>query len=258
MNILAKVLAITAYAGSKKLVKMTEEMLTNFAQCALETIDEVTTIAINNKADTSIKRGLVDWHAFNETNEGFGRAINLAIQREIIEPPNTKIIDHAGKATSMGLKSDYTHVLVLNNDLQFPDHRWLLHLLSECEGNLVLSPTTDITATPDARAEGPVDEAPIRSSQVSAFCWLVPVAVIHKIRKKFGWNLFHPDFSNYGSDDVTGAVLRTLVARQPFKVVRRAWVKHLKAQTANELGVRAGDPAVLQRIKNFKRAHRLV
>lgn len=258
MNILAKVLAITAYAGSKKLVKMTEEMLTNFAQCALETIDEVTTIAINNKADTSIKRGLVDWHAFNETNEGFGRAINLAIQREIIEPPNTKIIDHAGKATSMGLKSDYTHVLVLNNDLQFPDHRWLLHLLSECEGNLVLSPTTDITATPDARAEGPVDEAPIRSLQVSAFCWLVPVAVIHKIRKKFGWNLFHPDFSNYGSDDVTGAVLRTLVARQPFKVVRRAWVKHLKAQTANELGVRAGDPAVLQRIKNFKRAHRLV
>jgi hypothetical protein len=145
----------------------------------------------------------------------------------------------------------------LNNDLQFPDHKWLLHLLNEVEGNLVLSPTTDITASPDARAEGPVEEAPIRSSQVSAFCWLVPVATIKKIRKKFGFPLFHPDFSNYGSDDVSGGILRSLVSRKPFKVVPRSFVRHLKAQTANELGVKPGQPEVLQRIRNFFRAHRL-
>jgi hypothetical protein len=214
-------------------------------------------LAVNNAAERPVSRGLYNWHAHNEENEGFGRAINLAIQREIIDPPKTKIVGLDGVAKSMALKVDFTHVLVLNNDLEFPDNSWLLPLLSACEGDLVLSPTTDITATPDARAEGSVDADPRRSAQVSAFCWLVPVTTIIKIRKKFGWNLFHPEFSNYGSDDVTGLVLRSLVSKKPFKVVPRSFVKHLKGQTANELGVRPGDPKVLQRIASFKRAHKL-
>jgi len=239
------ILAITAYTGSRKLVKMTNDMLTRFRFCALEIIDDVTVIGINNNADEPVQRTLLDWHAFNEANEGFGRAINMGIQREIFDPPGAPA------------RKPYTHVLVLNNDLQFPDPKWLLHLVNEVEGDLVLSPTTDITATKDAVADGPQDAAPIRSSQVSAFCWLVPVTTIKKIRKKFGWNLFHPQFSNYGSDDCTSAVLRSLVSSKPFKVVCRSFVKHLKAQTANELGVRAGDPEVLQRLRNFKRVHRL-
>lgn len=257
------ILAVTPYTGSEKLVKMTEAMLDSFNRVVTMTrvLDPTTPpillVAVNNAASRPIRAGLVQWHAHSEENEGFGNAINLAIKREIIEPPTLKRIDEEGKAQPMGLKMDITHVLVLNNDLQYPETNWLHELWKAREGDLVLSPCTDITATKEAVAEGPRDLDAIRCAQISAFCWLVPMAVIFKIRKKFGFNLFHPEFSNYGSDDVTGLVLRSLVSKKPFKVVPRSFVKHLKGQTANELGVRPGDPKVLQRIASFKRAHKL-
>jgi hypothetical protein len=77
------------------------------------------------------------------------------------------------------------------------------------------------------------------------------------IRKKFGFEIFSPDFTNYGSDDITGAVLRKLLGPKPFKIVPRSFVRHRKAQTANELGVKAGTPELLQRIRNWKSARRL-
>lgn len=232
------ILAITPYAGSKKLVRMTEEMVRSFTVCAKQRIDEgqLRIVAINNAADGQIPTALVDWHGYNDTNEGFGNAVNLAIKRE--------------------LRPSDSHVLVLNNDLEFPDTSWLEHLLAAVEGELVLSPCTDITATPEARQEGPQPLDPHRSKQVSAFCWLVPTQIITRLKKKFGFPLFHPDFSNYGSDDVTAACLRSFNSK-PFKVVPRSWVRHKKAQTANELGVKAGEPELLRRIANFKRARRL-
>lgn len=252
-----KILAITPYAGSKKLVKMTEEMLRKFQVCVADAPFPVEVVAVNNAAELPIGNGLTDWHAHNETNEGFGNAINLAIKRMVIEPKFLKITGHDGKTKPAGLKSDHTHVLLLNNDLEFPHVDWLTQLGKEVEGDLVLSPCTDITATKDAVSEGPREASPLRSPQISAFCWLVPVTTIEKIRRKFTFPLFHPEFSNYGSDDVTGAILRSLVSPKPFKVVPRSWVRHLKARTANELGVKAGEPELLRRIANFKRARRL-
>lgn len=232
------ILAIVPYAGSKKLVRMTEEMVRWFTVCAKERIDEgqLRIVAINNAADGQIPTALVDWHGYNDTNEGFGRAVNLAIMRE--------------------LRPSDSHVLVLNNDLEFPDTSWLEKLLEAREGELVLSPCTDVTATKEAVAEGARDIEPFRSVQVSAFCWLVPTSIIRKLKKKFGFPLFHPDFTNYGSDDVTAACLRSFLSK-PFKVVPRSWVRHKKAQTANELGVKAGEPELLRRIANFKRARKL-
>lgn len=232
------ILAIVPYAGSLKLVRMTEAMVRAFTVCAKERIDEgqLRIVAINNAADGQIPTALLDWHGYNDTNEGFGRAVNLAIARE--------------------LRPSDSHVLVLNNDLEFPDTSWLEKLLAEVEGELVLSPCTDITATKEAVAEGPRDADPMRLNQVSAFCWLVPTSIIRQLRKKFGFHLFHPDFSNYGSDDVTAACLRSFRSK-PFKLVPRSFVRHLKARTANELGVKAGEPELLRRIANYKRARRL-
>lgn len=246
-----KILVAVAYAGSKKLVEMTNEMLRSFADCATFAAmqAEFVVVAINNKADKDIDKTLVAWHAWNETNEGFGRAISLAIEREVFN------MDKAGTP------QNYTHVLVLNNDLVFDHRLWLYELLRVAavpiDPALTLVPCTDVTATKDAVAAGPREIEPFRVAQASAFCWLVPVPVVKKIRKKFGFTLFHPDFSNYGSDDVTGAILRSLVSAKPFKIVPRSWVKHLKAQTANELGVKAGTKELLQRIANFKRTRRL-
>lgn len=243
------VLVVTPYAGSKKLVEMTNRMLHEFAICAAGLMKhKFFVVAVNNAAEGDIHKGLADRHLWMRddngqlANEGFGRAINTAIRSEIFDMKD----------------ASYTHVLCLNNDLEFSDHKdWLEHLLRVAPLNRVSSPCTDITAATAAKASGPVDDKPRAASQVSAFCWLVPVEIIKLIRRRFGWELFHPEFSNYGSDDVTGAVLRRLVAPQPFLVVPRSWVKHLKAQTANELGVKAGTKDLLQRITNFKRANRL-
>ena len=230
-------LAITVYAGSEKLVKMTEQMLQKFATCTEGF--KVRTAAFNNAAERPIAKGLVDWHAHSEEgNIGFGRAVNLLIEREVFTEPLEK----------------FTHVLVLNNDLVFDDNTWLHHLLAAVEGNLVLSPCTDRTATKEALARGPVDIPPIRSRQVSAFCWLVPVPVIKAIKKRFGFYLFHPDFTNYGSDDATCAILRRHLDPRPFKIVPRSWVRHLKAQTGNEMGLKGGDPEIIARLNAFYRA----
>lgn len=255
--LVVKILAITPYAGSKKLVAMTEAMLRSFATCVSASRLQVEIAAMNNAAERHIEKGLAHWNYTNEKNEGFGNAINLIIKNEIIDPPHLKVVPiDGGPIKSMSLKPGFTHVLLLNNDLEFPQTEWLQQLVAEAESELVLSPCTDVTATAQAVQDGPVDLDPIRSVQVSAFCWLVPVSIIHKLRKKFGFNLFHPDFSNYGSDDVTAACLRSFIQR-PFKIVPRAWVRHLKAQTANELGVKAGTPELLKRIANYKRARRL-
>lgn len=239
------ILAITPYAGSKKLVRMTEEMLRSFRECVQVAGAEVTIVAMNNAAEDTIDRSLVDWHGWLPTNEGFGVAVNRGIQAEVFDMPKA------------GFPDSYTHVLVLNNDLEFPDKVWLRELLDEREGGLVLSPCTDVTATKCAVNDKAYDQSSRTATQVSAFCWLVPVATIKAIRKRFGFNLFSPEFSNYGSDDVSGAILRRLVGPRPFKVVPRSWVRHRKAQTANELGIKAGDPAVLRAISNFKRKWKL-
>lgn len=251
------ILAVTPYTGSEKLVKMTERCLASFQQIAATVNHKVSITAVDNAASRPIKKGLYDWHCHMDANVGFGNAINFAIQREIIEPPNLKIVAGDGSAKKFDQPMNFTHVLILNNDLEFPDTNWLAELLKERDGDLVLSPCTDITATAEARAEGARNLDPIRHAQVSAFCWLVPVTTIIKLRRKFGINLFHPDFTNYGSDDVTAAMLRSIISKQPFKIVPRSWVKHLKGQTANELGVKPGTPELLRRIRNFKLTKRL-
>jgi hypothetical protein len=257
------ILAITPYTGSEKLVKMTEAMLASFhdiVTAGLAGFDpriEVAVVAVNNAASRE-QTFPVTWHCHMGENVGFGRAINMAIEREIIEPPKLKTVHvGTGKTTKTPQDVNITDILLLNNDLQFPDTNWLAHLLRERDGQHVLSPCTDVTATKQAVAPLALNLEPIMHREVSAFCWLVPVAHVHALRKKFGFNLFHPDFSNYGSDDVTAACLRSIVGPKPFKIVPRSWVKHLKAQTANELGVKAGNRELIGRIVNFKRAKRL-
>lgn len=258
------ILAITPYTGSEKLVKMTEAMLASFhaiVSCGLAGLGEQVdfdVVAVNNAASRP-QRHPVTWHCHLEENVGFGNAINRVIDREVLQPPRLKTVHiQSGKTTATPQPMKITHVLLLNNDLQFPDTNWLRELLAAREGNLILSPCTDITATKEAIATEARPLDPIRHREVSAFCWLVPVPVILALRKKFGFNLFHQDFSNYGSDDVTAACVRSIVGSKPFKIVPRSFVKHLKAQTANELGVKAGTPELLRRIANFKRARRLV
>tara|TARA_R110000803_G_scaffold48198_10_gene100114 strand:- start:8591 stop:9292 length:702 start_codon:yes stop_codon:yes gene_type:complete len=218
-----RICAITVYAGSEPLVEMTESMLKQFRECHGF---KGKLMAFNNGAARSIDQKLVDWQGESPTNLGFGKAVNWLIEMALFVDPTEQ----------------FSHVLVLNNDLEFPERSWLVELLKEAKGTLVLSPCTDRTATKEALAKRGFDKPPIRCGQVSAFCWLVPVDVIKSIRAQYGYNLFDPDFFAYGEDDYAGAVLRKKFNRQPFKVVPRSWVRHLKGKTGKEMGMGGGMP----------------
>jgi hypothetical protein len=248
------ILAVVPFTGSDKLVTMTEECMRQLFHCDMPEDVAVHVIAFNNKADRRLdvakvigeeasasKTGWCSLEEFVEDrNYGFGVGINRALDYWLLAEQR---------------KCDF--VLVLNNDLQFPNRDWLTQLLREVDGRFVLAPRTDITATEEACATNSEDLPPQRVRQVSAYCWLIPIEVIKAIDVRFGWPLFCPQFPNYGSDDATAAILRKLYGDTPFKVVHRSFVKHLKAQTANELRVKAGTKELLAELKKWKTFNKL-
>lgn len=236
-----KILAITVYAGSEKLVAMTERMFEQFMVCLdrLDTLEHsVEVIAVRNGAQREIDQVLADGHIFFAKNVGFAKAVNRAIE--------TALTDHDA-------------VLVMNNDLEFPDPKWLLELVSATDPKdfYVMSPCTDRTATHGARASWAMQVDPWRLGQISAFCWLVPARVIKMLKERWGFRLFDPDFFCYGEDDYTAAILRKTYGGAPFTVVPRAWVKHLKAQTGKELGMKGGMSKNVKLLKKKMQANKL-
>lgn len=234
------ILAITPFAGSEKLTVMTANMLAQLMR-TLPTDEMFKVVALANKPDRILRGSELPDGVQQMTlpaNIGFGRGI-----------------DHVIEANAHD--RDITDVLVLNNDLEFPQHDWLQQLLFARETNYVLAPMTNCTATDAALSDGPQDKAAMRVHQVSAYCWCVPMKVCRFIKPRFGCWLFPPQFTNYGSDDASAAILRKCFGTTPFKIVRRSWVRHLKAQTAKELGVKQGTKELLTELKTWKSAHKL-
>lgn len=237
------ILAVVPYAGDKTLSVMTANMLAQLRvqQKLLFDRTKMHVVAVSNAAEVDVPRELCDQHYINPRNEGFGPAVNLVINLDVFDAP---------------LRA-YDHVLVLNNDLEFPDPQWLAELLLAADGEHVITPCTDRTATLEATATGPTDRRSFFHREVSAFCWLVPISAIKALKKHYWFPLFPPEFPNYGSDDAASAFLRKLIGPKPFKVVPRAWVRHLKARTAKQLGVKAGTSELLEQLTAFKKKWRL-
>lgn len=233
------ILAITPYTGSEKLVLMTAAMLEEtrlswpFAHiCAVA--NKPSRLLTKEELGGAMQLPL-------RGNEGFGPGINAALR-------------------FLGWKGD---VLVLNNDLTFPQRGWMQHLrdeqgIDDQDGmHFIYSPRTNCTATPEACKDGPADKPAQRVRQVSAFCWLVPAKMQQLMRERNNGDLFPREFPNYGSDDAAAAWARKLFGSTPFKVVHRAFVKHAKGQTAAETGDRPGDPEVLRRLRQYISANKL-
>lgn len=233
------VLAVIPYTGSEKLVQMTAKMI---AELRPTLDDDASVMAVANAPSRvlTFEEGGIFGCTLGE-NRGFGPGINAGL-----------------KARAWPFD-----VLVLNNDLSFPQANWFKLLREEQvrdeRDNLsyIYAPRTNCTATREAIADGPEDKPAQRVRQVSAYCWLVPAKMHNILRQRAGFELFPPEFPNYGSDDAAAAWLRFLFGGTPFKVVHRAFVKHAKGQTAKETGDRPGDPQVLKRLRQYFRQHNL-
>lgn len=242
----APILAVIPYTGSEKLVQMTDKMVGQLLPTLIGAdVSQVVLVANKpsrllepEKRMRHLKDAIVELKV--PENRGFGPGINYAL--------------------GASWKGD---VLVLNNDLSFPQREWLNLLRAEQaedeKDNLsyVYAPRTNCTATPEACKDGPEDKPAQRVRQVSAFCWLVPAKIRKLLRERGGFELFPPQFPNYGSDDAAAAWIRFLFGKTPFKVVHRAFVQHAKGRTAAETGDRPGDPGVLKRLRAYIRQHQL-
>ena len=239
------ILAITPYAGPKRLTDMTAACLKSLRPTCQNLQIQVVAVANNpERLLTEEELGGAEQLVL-EKNVGFGPAVNHAIR-------HYEFFDK------------FKDILVFNNDLIFEQEDWLYKLLQARANDIqagfphfVYSPTTTITATIPAVAEGPVDRPPLRVHQVSAYCWFLTFGLARCLDAKFDCMLFPEDFPNYGSDDAAAACIRKCYGGTPFMIVRRSWVRHLKAQTANALHEKAGTKELLTRLKKWLRANNL-
>lgn len=233
-------LAVIPFTGSERLVSMTAAMLSSLRPTLKG--HDVTIRLVANKP----------WRLLTETELGGAEQISL--------DSNVGF----GPGCNAAVKGWDGDVLVMNNDLTFPQLDWLTKMreqqvYDEISGlSFVYAPRTTVTATWQACAETAEDKPAQRIGQVSAYCWLIPAKMRARLRERVGFELFPPaPYHNYGSDDVAGAWLRKLFGSTPFMIVHRAFCVHAKGQTAKETGDKAGDKELLKRMRAYLRGHQL-
>jgi len=201
---------VTCFTGDDDLCDMTEAMLSDLWRTSEGPVDElkVSIVAQGAARETGY---LCDIVTVVSRNIGFAFGMNQAIEAGHTWEPD--------------------YVLVLNNDLLFPDYGWFAELMNEARSDCVSSPATDVTARHPQ--EWPTDEAPRMVQQLSAYAWLVPFAWCQDLKERYGYWLFDEEFAPaYGEDDWAAFVLSKLHGPKVFQLVHRSWVKHLKARTS--------------------------
>jgi hypothetical protein len=152
-------------------------------------------------------------------NKGFAEGMNLAYRR--------------GAAGG-----GHDAVLCINNDVEMPDLEWLGKLIEEgCLGSQVACPTTNYTGCREQEAKGYEDRAAFNVPSTPAVCWLLPPRACEILFRRQGdQNLFRPDLGlAWGEDTFASAVLCHEFNTKPFRVVPRAWIRHLGARTSSKV-----------------------
>lgn len=212
-----KVLAVTCFTGDKKLCYMTERMVTRLREC-LE-IPGVTyrVSVVNQGGELQNSCGTIaEYYKHLKLNRSFAYGMNEAV-------------DQVPKAH---FRPDY--VLCINNDIEMPDKDWMRLLLKEAARSHITVPATDNTSLHpySKKSEDPA----FMADEMSAYAWLVPYGWCDWMRKAHGFWLFSEDFyPAFGEDNWSTIILRQQYGDKIFRVVPKAWVKHLRSQTASQV-----------------------
>lgn len=202
------ILAVTCYTGDEELCAMTEQMFLE-----LETLipngTRVTFSATAQGADREIRPVTCNF----PKNHSFARGINTAIR--------------------MGMNESIDYILILNNDLQFPNADWLeqLLLIARKRDDRVIVPATDRAAI--RIQAGPQNKPSFDVQEMSAYCWLVPVRFHRHLLRKYGFEMFCEEFvPAYGEDNWTAFLLAKEFGPKVFRYVPRSFVRHLRGKTS--------------------------
>lgn len=206
-----KILAVTCFTGRKDLCEMTERMLTRLREC----LPDIVISVVNQGAEDAEAAHMVsDYFTRVPSNVGFAYGMNKAIDGAIAKR----------------FKPDY--VLCINNDIEMPHDNWLNRLISEADDAHVMVPGTDKTAL--NAMKGPSNIHSFTVDEMSAYCWLVPFRFCEYLKWRHQFWLFSEDFAPaYGEDNWTSILLSHKFGNELFKIVPKAWVRHLKGKTAD-------------------------
>lgn len=209
-----KVLAVTCLTGGPDLVAMAQRCLDGIRCTNIGIRDlDMRFSVIAQGVDGDCAMPLASWIKRLPENRGFAAGMNLAIEQ----------------AVAFGHIPEW--ILCFNTDLEFPNHDWLRTLLSAASPKRIVCPATDKTALYKQR--GPLDRNPFDTQEVSAYCWLVPFAWCEFLKETYGFWLFDEDFFAFGEDNWTSFLLAKRFGPQIFRIVPRAFVRHLRSKTSS-------------------------
>lgn len=224
-----KLLVITCWCGGQDYADMTTKMLTDLAASMPEYVDWRLGIfrqGVPDDVTLMLPEGVSKCveYASSVKNLGFSKGMNGAYQAGI-----------------RYFTPDY--VLCINNDMEMPytpglhDHTpWLHDLFFETDDRHVICPTTNYTSVNEQREESYKNEAPRYHGVTPGMCWLIPATIVKVIEEHLGeGKLFPEDLGGraWGEDNYVAGLLRTKIGPTPFKIVPRAWIRHLGAKTSS-------------------------
>jgi hypothetical protein len=217
-----KLLVITCWCGGQSYADMTSKMIDDLAKSIPDYVDWCLGIfrqGVPDDVTLMLPPGVGQRveNASSVKNLGFARGMNGAYQ--------------AGTRYFM---PDY--VLCINNDMEMPHIAWLHELFQEFEPRNVLCPTTNYTSVNEQREQDYKDEDPRRHGVTPGMCWLMDMSTIDVLEEHLGeGKLFPEDLPGraWGEDNYVAGLMRTKINPVPFKIVPRAWIRHLGAKTSS-------------------------
>ena len=234
-----KLLAITCYTGGVPMADMTHRMVaglfSSFEEAGLEGMISVCAQGADKELGFTDRGKVAFQQLVMPDNRGFAIGMNLALAAASPYVP-------------------FDAVLCLNNDLEFPHVDWLKNLIATVNLEThVGAPTNTYSSSSEQQRPHREDRDPVNSRITPAICWLLSWRSCGILFDQLGFlHLFREDLGRaWGEDVYSAAYLRKGLGTKPFRIVPRAWVKHLGARTSSLI-------PVAERLAANRKAHQLL
>lgn len=225
------ILAITCWTGGKAEARMTDRMIKD-VEAAAGLIDANLFFSVVGQGTTARIREAEE--IVVAKNEGFAKGMNRAFR----EAP---------------LKGQLT--LCINNDIEAPDRSWLRELLNEIEFRRILCPTTNFTGVNEQRADKATQNKAFNHPAAPAVCWLMPQVITGILGQHLGVGTIFPEDLGgraWGEDTYVAGFLRDVLDPKPFRIVPRAWIRHLGERTSRRIPVKERMKATKEAFKRLE------
>lgn len=231
---MTRILAFTCYTNGREHVTMTSDACSGMCD-AFHWAGVDGMLSVCNQGAKPIDFSLWRYKVVKSSlpeNKGFAVGMNTALK---------------------AVKDQFDYYLCFNNDIDFsPDRLWLKEMLQVAVPERVIVPRTTVTACKEQKGNGPLDKPAFDVPATPAVLWLIPGILMDELLKIGKGNLFPESLGRaWGEDTVVASRLQKIVGKNAFRIVPRAFVRHLGERTSLTIPVK-------ERMEAVRRARRLI